>query len=175
VPELIDALHDEDSFCRFEALHALGRIGSEARDAIPALVAILKEEPNYRGPPLASVWFALRAIDPATAEAVGIPQESVRGRCEGRQSAVKQMSAGSPTSLSCPTLTPGLRQVARWVGRWWHRLSAIQEETIRQTRHPQHLTITFLFSATCDDIRCRVFYPTSARHTRHLQPCRVVG
>jgi adenylate cyclase len=46
VPELIDALADENRWVQSEAIKALGKIGPAAADAIPALTAMQGEQPN---------------------------------------------------------------------------------------------------------------------------------
>lgn len=44
IPQLVQALWDDDAFVRSCAAEALGRIGPEAKEAIPALTVVLKTE-----------------------------------------------------------------------------------------------------------------------------------
>ena len=46
VPALIGALKDKDGYVRQSAAYALGRIGPVAKDAVPALQAITKNDPE---------------------------------------------------------------------------------------------------------------------------------
>ena len=41
---LIQALQDEDRYVRFAAVDALGSMGEEAVDAVPALIKVLKDQ-----------------------------------------------------------------------------------------------------------------------------------
>src|SRR5262245_60893501 len=44
--ELIEALHDDDAQVRYFAAEALGRIGADARSALPALLKLVDPESN---------------------------------------------------------------------------------------------------------------------------------
>lgn len=62
-------LRDSDPGRRVKALYALGRLGPDARGAVPEMLDVLKNERDL-SVRRAYVW-ALRQIDPAAAAAVG--------------------------------------------------------------------------------------------------------
>jgi HEAT repeat protein len=66
----VKALKDPDSGVRRNAAEALGRVGPEARPAVPLLVQALKDEDSDVQDAAAE---ALKRIDPAAAKNAGIP------------------------------------------------------------------------------------------------------
>lgn len=49
VPDLIQALQDQDISVRYYAAYALGKIGEDAKDAVPVLIQALQNDHNVRG------------------------------------------------------------------------------------------------------------------------------
>jgi HEAT repeat protein len=68
VPELIDALEDPDPMMRLSAVTALGRLGTEAGPAVPALTKILTNTASTSEMRIA-VAYTLRDIGPSAASA----------------------------------------------------------------------------------------------------------
>jgi HEAT repeat protein len=77
VPALVQALWDEDTRVRSSAAEALGRIGSPARPAIPALIAMLQGpgQPDFL---YSSASEALGLMGPAARAAVGVLREKLK-------------------------------------------------------------------------------------------------
>lgn len=70
VPALAEALKDENAFVRRDAARALGKVGPEARPAVPALLAAARKdrERSVRK----AVAEALKKIDPTAAQQAGV-------------------------------------------------------------------------------------------------------
>jgi HEAT repeat protein len=64
IPVLIKSLKDEDSFVRRDAAQALGRFGTAAQIAVPALLSLARTRPAPDGK---AALGALKQIDPAAA------------------------------------------------------------------------------------------------------------
>jgi HEAT repeat protein len=82
VPELIEALNDDDWQVRNQAAVALGAIGPEAKAAVPALIDVLQDEDKYfrsQGAlALGKIGREARAAVPALIEALEDHDEDVR-------------------------------------------------------------------------------------------------
>ena len=70
VPALKDALNNKSGLTRYWAINALGEIGPQAKDAVPALIEQLKDDNEQRR---TSAGFALEKIDPDAAKKAGVP------------------------------------------------------------------------------------------------------
>lgn len=102
VPRLIGALNNKD--LRLHAARVLGRIGPDAKEAVPALAAALDDaEGEYRR----EVQFSLGAIGPAAAPAVPALIESLESDDDQiRNSAVYALGKIGPAAkTSAPALT----------------------------------------------------------------------
>ncbi len=81
VPELIEALHHENWRVRAGAARILGRVGYDATDAVPALIATLSDE---RDEVVSEAKAALRDIDPDWSLEMGRPSRpEPKDRSEG--------------------------------------------------------------------------------------------
>ena len=81
IPALIAALQ-KDPVSSFEAAHALGGLGAEARPAVPALIGMLRSGDHDRTE-VATFVLARIAPDPSVEAAVPILMETVRGSGKG--------------------------------------------------------------------------------------------
>jgi HEAT repeat protein len=83
IPALIAALQkQEDPLGRFEAAHALGDLGAEARPAVPALIEMLRSN-DHKTAEIGAFVLARIAPDPAVGAAVPMLIETVRSRDKG--------------------------------------------------------------------------------------------
>jgi hypothetical protein len=102
VPQLSAALQDKDKDVRNNAAAALGAIGAEARDAIPALVQALRYETVEPGPARALGKIGAAAVLPLCA---ALRDTDLHTRC-GAAGALGDIGAGA--KLAIPALTEAL-------------------------------------------------------------------
>jgi HEAT repeat protein len=102
-------LDSPDAEARCQAIHALGAIGSEAEEAVPALTQILQRDPE-RGPrieaalALSKMRPASRSAVPALAEALGDEELWVR-----MNAAIALAGLGAESRPAVPALIKALR------------------------------------------------------------------
>src|SRR5205814_1396397 len=79
VPALADALKEKPAYdsVRLHAAEALGRIGPAARDAVPALIAVLKLKDAANNPALFHALEALKQIGAKDRQAVALVTEAL--------------------------------------------------------------------------------------------------
>ncbi len=74
VPVLLEIMRDTDSAVRWDAVDILGKIGPDAKAAVPDLVAIIKsDDDGFDGLGRLTAWAALRKIDMVTAARIQPP------------------------------------------------------------------------------------------------------
>lgn len=129
VPALLAALKNPDREVRHEAVVLLERLGPDAREAIPALIAVLKRDPIDekrlgRGDPNADSWdpgskaaHALVAIaghsEPAAQVAAALAEVINSGHPERRHAAASALRSGLPkvhATMAVPALIRMLRE-----------------------------------------------------------------
>jgi len=146
VPELIQALQNENWRLRNQAAVALGTIGAEARDAIPALTGLLGAQDKYirsnAAVALGRIGREASTAVPALTEALKDKDEDVRGEAAaalGRMGpqakasipalvellkdghkAVRKQAAGALKAIEPETATRLLGLRAR-LSRWFER------------------------------------------------------
>ncbi|OGS10446.1 MAG: hypothetical protein A2234_00800 [Elusimicrobia bacterium RIFOXYA2_FULL_58_8] len=119
VPVLVDALKDEDSEVRGSAALALGRIGPGAKNAVPALIEVLRssvtsvnEEHNVRAA------IALGDIGPNAKEAVPALIESLKDDDALRRFSVEALGKIGPAAKAA---VPHLEAVLKYSNDSWCR------------------------------------------------------
>jgi HEAT repeat protein len=105
----IDELKAPDSAARYRAVHALGAIGPEAGDAVPALAVILRQDPESRlrveaALALTKMRPASERAVPALAEALADKDDQVR-----MYSVIALAGLGRASRPAVPALTAALQ------------------------------------------------------------------
>lgn len=114
VAEILQLLKDNAPFTRLEAAEALGRRGDDAKDVVPALVAVVKQDKDLfvrRGAAVALGELGPRAKD-AVPELVALLLQNQFNEIErviGREASVALARIDPEGSLSVPILTTHLK------------------------------------------------------------------
>ncbi len=110
VPTLIEALKDPDSDVGYGAAQALGRIGPEAKAAVPALIKALVDDPrntvrSHAAQALGQIGPEAKAAVPALIEALKDENENVRNAADG---ALRKITDGESGDREDDAGAPGL-------------------------------------------------------------------
>ena len=129
VPALIEALGSRDREDRFHAAWLLGRIGPEAKSAVPALLAILKQSFDLKDKK--TTRLVNRTGDPACTAARALGQ--IGASEEVIASLAEMLSSDVPEQVSCAAL--GLRDLGPPAVAALPRLIAAYDKVLKSKQH----------------------------------------
>ncbi len=130
VPNLIEALGSREPRFRSHAAWLLGRVGPEAKSAVPALLAILKEPSDLEEGQ--TIRLVNRTGDPACSAARALGQIGVAGE-EVIASSAEMLSSDVPERVSCAA--SGLRDLGPRAVAAIAQLIAAYDKVLKSRHH----------------------------------------